>query len=82
VIQSAPGVKSMFAGTEIGEVQKVFGRKSGERPKSGRVAPRVLQYLGEGRSYRTITKELCLSKNTVMSIVQRDRSENGNLGRR
>jgi putative DNA-invertase from lambdoid prophage Rac len=54
---------------------KVFGRRPGERPKSDRLAPKVLILVEEGRSYRAIAKELGLSKNTVMSIVQRNRSE-------
>jgi putative DNA-invertase from lambdoid prophage Rac len=54
---------------------KVFGRRPGERPKSDRLAPKVLRLAEKGRSYRAIAKELGLSKNTVMSIVQRNRSE-------
>ncbi len=57
---------------------RTFGRKPGERPKSDRLAPKVLRFADEGRSYRAIARELGLSKNTVMSIVQRNRSENGN----
>lgn len=54
---------------------KVFGRRPGERPKSDRLAPKVLRFVEEGRSYRAIAKDLGLSKNTVMSIVQRNRTE-------
>ncbi len=57
---------------------RTFGRKPGERPKSDRLTPKVLRFADEGRSYRAIARELGLSKNTVMSIVQRSRSENGN----
>ena len=54
---------------------KVFGRRPGERPKSDRFTPKVLRFVEEGRSYRAIARELGLSKNTVMSIVQRNRTE-------
>jgi DNA invertase Pin-like site-specific DNA recombinase len=54
---------------------KVLGRKPGYRPKSNRLAPKVLHFVEEGRSYRAIAKELGLSKNTVMEIVHRNRSE-------
>ncbi len=57
---------------------KVFGRKPGERPKSDRLAPRVLHFVDKGLSYRTIAKELGLSKNTDMSVVQRNRSKKMN----
>jgi len=50
-----------------------FGRKIGERPKSDRLAPKVLKLLEEGRSYRFIASELKISKNTVMDIVHRSR---------
>jgi putative DNA-invertase from lambdoid prophage Rac len=54
---------------------KVFGRKMGERPKSDRLAPKVLNLLEGGRSYRDIARELKLSKNTVMSIAHRHRNQ-------
>jgi transposase len=41
-------------------------------------APKELRFAEEGRSYRAIARELDLSKNTVMGIVQRNRSKNGN----
>ena len=50
-----------------------FGRKPGERPKSDRLEPKVLLLLEEGRSYRFISRELDLSKNTVMEIAKRQR---------
>jgi len=53
---------------------KVFGRKPGERPKADRLAPKVIKFVEEGRSYRAIAQELGISKNTVMDIVQRNRS--------
>lgn len=54
---------------------RVFDRRSGERPKSDRLSPKVLCFVEEGRSCRAIAKELGLSKNTVMSIVLRNRTE-------
>jgi putative DNA-invertase from lambdoid prophage Rac len=52
---------------------KVLGRQPGQRPKSDRLAPRVLALTAEGRSYRLIGRELGLSKNTVAAIVKRAR---------
>lgn len=54
---------------------KVFGRQLGERPKSDRLAPKVLALLEEGRSYRFIARDLKISKNTVMSIAHRSREQ-------
>jgi DNA invertase Pin-like site-specific DNA recombinase len=50
-----------------------FGRQPGERPKSDRLAPKVLALVAEGRSYRLIGRQLGLSKNTVAEIVKRSR---------
>lgn len=55
---------------------KVFGRKPGERPKSDRLAPKVIQLAKEGHSYRAIARKLGLSKNTVMEIIRRNRYGN------
>lgn len=52
---------------------KRLGRRPGHRVKSNRLAPKVLQLLDEGWSYRKIGKELNLSKNTVNDIVKRHR---------
>ncbi|GBR51572.1 recombinase family protein [Gluconobacter sphaericus] len=52
---------------------KVLGRQKGERPKSDRLAPKVLALVAEKRSYRWIARDLGISKNTVASIVQRER---------
>ncbi|MFV3077326.1 recombinase family protein [Niveispirillum fermenti] len=52
---------------------KVLGRKPGQRPKSDRLAPKVLALVAAGRSYRLIGRELGLSKNTVTEIVKRAR---------
>ena len=50
---------------------KRLGRQPGQRPKSDRLAPKVLTLVGQGRSYRLIGRELGLSKNTVADIVKR-----------
>jgi len=52
---------------------KKLGRQPGQRPKSDRLAPKVLALVDEGRSYRLIGRELGLSKNTVVAIVKRAR---------
>ena len=52
----------------------VFGRRPGQRVKSDRLAPKVLQLVGAGQSYREISHRLGLSKNTVLGIVKRDRA--------
>ena len=54
---------------------KRLGRQPGQRPKSDRLAPKVLALIAKGRSYRLIGRELGLSKNTVADIVRRTRSE-------
>jgi putative DNA-invertase from lambdoid prophage Rac len=54
---------------------KRLGRQPGQRPKSDRLAPKVLTLLAAGRSYRLIGRELGLSKNTVAEIVKRARIE-------
>ena len=52
---------------------KRLGRQPGQRPKSDRLAPKVLALVAAGRSYRLIGRELGLSKNTVLGIVKRNR---------
>jgi DNA invertase Pin-like site-specific DNA recombinase len=53
---------------------KILGRRHGQRIKSDRLAPNVLEMV-EGRySYRYIASELHLSKTTVSEIVKRHRS--------
>ena len=56
---------------------KRLGRQPGQRPKSDRLAPKVLALVRQGRSYRLIGREVGLSKNTVAAIVQRDRLRAG-----
>lgn len=53
---------------------KKLGRQAGERPKSDRIASKVMTLNAEGRSYRWIARDLGISKNTVADIVQRHRS--------
>ena len=50
-----------------------LGRQPGQRPKSDRLAPKVLQAIDGGRSYRWIARDLGISKNTVADIVKRHR---------
>jgi DNA invertase Pin-like site-specific DNA recombinase len=52
---------------------KKLGRQPGQRPKSDKLAPKVLEAIEEGRSYRWIARDLGISKNTVGDIVKRDR---------
>ncbi|ASY67354.1 putative DNA-invertase from lambdoid prophage Rac [Sinorhizobium fredii] len=53
---------------------KQLGRRMGQRPKSDRLAPRVLALIAEGRSYRWIARDLGISKNTVADVAQRFRA--------
>jgi putative DNA-invertase from lambdoid prophage Rac len=59
---------------------KRLGRQPGQRPKSDRLAPKVLALVAQGRSYRLIGRELGLGKNTVADIVKRHRPR-GTLAR-
>ena len=54
---------------------KKLGRQLGQRPKSDKLAPKVVQAVAEGRSYRWIARDLGISKNTVLDIVKRGRAE-------
>ena len=54
---------------------KKLGRQFGQRPKSDKLAPKVVQAVAEGRSYRWIARDLGISKNTVLDIVKRNRAE-------
>jgi putative DNA-invertase from lambdoid prophage Rac len=53
---------------------KRLGRQPGQRPKSDRLAPKVLALVAQGRSYRQVGREVGLSKNTVAGIVKRARA--------
>lgn len=50
---------------------KKLGRQKGERPKSDRLAPKVLALRAEGRSYRWISKDLQISTTTIGQIIKR-----------
>lgn len=52
---------------------KKLGRQKGQRPKADRLAPKVLELIEEGRSYRWIARDLGISKNTVGDIIKRHR---------
>jgi putative DNA-invertase from lambdoid prophage Rac len=49
---------------------KTLGRQPGRRPKSDRLAPKVLSLVAQDRSYRLDGRETGLSKNTVADIVR------------
>ena len=55
---------------------KKLCRKPGQRVKADKYAPKVLQMVDNGHSYRQIARELHLSKTTVNEIVKRDRQRN------
>jgi putative DNA-invertase from lambdoid prophage Rac len=52
-----------------------LGRQPGQRPKSDRLASKVLALVDQGRSYRLIGREVGLSKNTIADIVKRHRDK-------
>jgi DNA invertase Pin-like site-specific DNA recombinase len=51
----------------------VFGRRFGQRVKSDKLAPKVLELVASRYSYRQIGRLLSLSKNTVLDIVKCER---------
>jgi len=53
-----------------------LGRQTGQRVKADRLAPKVLQMVEQGNSYRQIAGALHLSKTTVNEIVKRHRQFN------
>lgn len=55
---------------------KRLGSQPRERPKSDRLAPKVLALFAEGRSYRWIARDIGISKKTVADIAKRNLSEN------
>ena len=57
----------------LSERVKKLGRQPGQRPKSDKLAPKVVQAVEEGRSYRWIARDLGISKNTVLDIMKRHR---------
>lgn len=52
---------------------KKLGRQHGQNP-SDKIAPKVLNFVNEGRSYRWIAHELQISPTTVMQIVKRQKA--------
>jgi len=52
---------------------KKLGRQKGDRPKSDRLAPKVIKAVEGGNSYRWIARDLGISKNTVADIIKRHR---------
>ena len=50
---------------------KKLGRQLGQRPKSDKLAPKVIQAVTDGRSYRWIARDLGINKNTVLEIMKR-----------
>jgi putative DNA-invertase from lambdoid prophage Rac len=53
---------------------QVLGRRAGFRPKSDKLAPKVMKMVEAGQSYRQIAGELKIDKSTVMAIVRRARN--------
>ena len=58
---------------------KRLGRQPGQRPKSDRLASKVMTLVVIGRSYRLIGREVGLSKNTVADIVKRHRAKTAQI---
>jgi putative DNA-invertase from lambdoid prophage Rac len=56
----------------------VFGRRQGQRVKSDRLTPKVLELVAAGHSYRQVGRLVNLSKNTVLDIVKRNRNRTQN----
>lgn len=53
---------------------KKIGRQLGQRVKADRLAPKVLNLVEAGESYRQVAAKLKISKTTVNDIVKRHRS--------
>lgn len=52
---------------------KKLGRQPGQRPKSDKLAPKIVEMVADGRSYRWVARELGISKNTVLAVMRRHR---------
>lgn len=52
---------------------KKLGRQPGQRPKSDKLAPKVIQAVTDGRSCRWIARDLGINKNTALEIMKRHR---------
>ena len=66
-------VRRFLLQRHLPEDGKRLGRQPGQRPKSDRLAPKVLALVAQGRSYRLVGHKLGLTKNTVADIVKRNR---------
>ena len=64
-------VKSGIAAAQARGQQ--FGRRQGQRVKADKVKNKVIALIQEGYPYRQIGKMLDISKNTVLSIMKRER---------
>lgn len=54
---------------------KKLGRQPGQRPVADKLADKVTTAVAAGRSYRWITHDLAISKNTVLEIMKRHRQK-------
>jgi len=52
----------------------VFGRRPEQRIKADKVSQKVLNLVAAGQSYRQISRQLDISKNTVLDIVKQNRT--------
>ena len=55
----------------------VFGRRVGQRVKSDKLAPKVLEMVAAGQFIARSAATVDLSKNTVLEIVKRERANVG-----
>ena len=75
-------VKRIRSGIAAAKVRgNKLGRQHGQRPKSDRLASKVLALVTQGRSYRLIGREVGLSNNTVAAIVSRGRGPEREIGK-
>jgi hypothetical protein len=56
---------------------KRLGRQPGQRPKSDRLAPKVLALVAQGRSYRLVGREVGLSKRSATPRPRLSRPDEG-----
>jgi DNA invertase Pin-like site-specific DNA recombinase len=68
------GLHARFGALAAKARGKKLGRQKGQRPKSDKLAPKVIALVEEGRSYRWIARDLAISKNTVTAIIKRSKS--------
>jgi DNA invertase Pin-like site-specific DNA recombinase len=72
-------VRSSLAGAKARG--KALGRQVGDRPKSDKLAPKVIKLFNAGTSYRKIAGKCELSVNTVRDIFRRSSSKITSAGR-